>query len=327
MQEEPGPGSSGICWAANPTRLSGLNLLPANTAMAVFSDLDASLLWSVIKKQVAQSGWPQADEALQKLPEAFQKATGVEWEKVVSSFGGEFGFAVTLDESKSVSIPLPREERLEFPEPAVMLVAKVKDDTVFNRIDEALNKTGQQIFKTDKPNLKMRTLPVPLPLPVQLGLTVASSEGYLFIASTDALVQQALAVKAGQKPGLKSTAEFKRLAKDIPEQGNHLTFVSQRFSQTVNRIQRQALQMAPAAGAQQAKWLQSILSGGEPAFYYSVGANSAEGWLWAANGNQPPSRFLLTSAVVPVGIVAGMTIPAIAKARQRAQMHQQPDGN
>jgi hypothetical protein len=196
-----------------------------------------------------------------------------------------------------------------------MLVARVKDDTIFNRLDEALKQSGQQIFKTDEPNLKMRTLPVPLPLPVQLGLTLATSEGYLFIASNDALVRQALAVKAGQKSGLKTTEEFKRLAKDIPQQGNNFTFVSQRFSQTMNRIQRQALKLAPAGGAEQAKWLQSILSGGEPAFYYSVGANTPEGWLWAANGNQSPSRFLLTSVIAPAGGVAGMTVPAIVKAR------------
>jgi len=298
--------------------LGGLDLLPANTAMAVFSDLDASLLWSEIKKQVAQSGWPQADEMLQKLPEEFEKATGAEWEKVIDSLGGEFGFAITLDEAKSVSVPIPGDKRIEFPEPALMLVLKVKDDTVFNQIDAALKKSGQQIFQTDKPNFKMRTLTLPVPLPVPLGLNVAASEGYLFIASTDALVQQALAVKAGQKPGLKSTEEFKRLSKDLPQQGNHFTFVSQRLSQTVNRIQRQAMQMAPAEGAGPAKLIQAFMSGGEPGFYYSVGGNSAEGWIWAANGNQPPTKFLVAAAVVPAGVFAGLAVPAVAHARRGA---------
>jgi hypothetical protein len=150
------------------------------------------------------------------LPDGFEKATGLNWDKVLGSLGGEFGFAITLDDSKTVSIPVAQDKRLEIPEPALMLVVRVNDDTLFNRIDGVLKQSGQQVFSTDKPNLKMRTLPVPLPLPIQLGFTVAQSEGYLFIATTDLIVQQALAVKAGEKPGLKSTGEFQRLAKDIP---------------------------------------------------------------------------------------------------------------
>lgn len=318
----PKGGGAGFFWnlfGREPHALHGLDLLPASTAMASFSDLDAALLWSVIKKQASQAGGPQAEEMLNKLPEAFQKATGLEWDKVLGSLGGEFGFAITLDEEKTVSVPLPGDQRLEFPEPALMLVAKVKDETIFNRVDEALKKAGQQVFSTDKPNLRMRTVGVPVPLPLQLGPTIAIGEGYLFIASTDSVIQQALAVKAGQKAGLKTTEEFKRLAKDLPQQGNHFTYVSQRFSQTVNRVQRQALRAAPGVEAKQAQWLQSMLMGAEPPFYYTVAGHTAEGWLWAANGNQAPSKFLLASAVVPAGIVAAVAAPNFIKARQNAQ--------
>ena len=88
---------------------------------------------------------------------------------------------------------------LEVPEPGLLLVAKVKNDIIFNRIDEALKMIGQQVVRVDKPNLKMRTVPLPLPLPIQLSPTVATSEGYLFIATTDTLIQNVLAIKTGKK--------------------------------------------------------------------------------------------------------------------------------
>ena len=314
---------SGFLWnvfGREPHALAGLNLLPANTALAVFSDFDLPVVWSALRKQVTQSGLPQAEELLKQMPETFEKATGLNWEKVLDSLGGDYGFALTLDDVKTVSIPLPQDQQLEIPEPALMLVAKVKDDTIFNRIDEALKKSGQQSFASSRDGLRMRTLPVPLPLPIQVGFTVAQTDEYLFIATSDLIVQQALMVKAGEKPGLKSTDEFKRLAKDVPQQGNHFTFVSERLGKTVNRIQRRALEMAGSSGAsRQQQWLESLLSGSPPVTSYSVGTHTPQGWLFVANGNQSPARFFLASAVVPAGIIAAVAVPNFVKAREAAQ--------
>ena len=297
---------SGFLWSLfgqKPHAFEGLNLLPANTAMAAFCDLDVPLLWSGVKKEVAIANFPQAEEFLDKLPDGFQKATGLQWDKVLASLGGEFGFAITLDDAKKISIPLPGgSEPLEIPEPALVLVAKVKDDTIFNRIDQALKQKGQAAVTVDKAGLKMRTVPVPLPLPIQLRPSVASSGGYLIIATTDDVIQEMMAVKAGQKPGLKSSDEFKKLAKDVPQEGNSFSFVSQRFGSTILKVQQQALQMmASKTQNGSTEWLQSILGSVNPSFSYSVSANIEEGWLAVGNGNQHPAKALLAGAVVPVG--------------------------
>jgi hypothetical protein len=315
---------SGFLWnmfGRKPHALDGLNLLPASTALATFSDLDAPMLWSVIQKQVAQSGFPQAQDMLNRLPDGFEKATGLSWERVLASLDGEFGFAVTLDDTKVISIPTSGDgDPLQIPEPALLLVAKVKDDTVFKRIDEALNQNaGQQIIKADKPGLKMRTWPLPLPLPIQLRPTVATAEGYLFIATTDTLIQEVLAVKAGQKPGLKSTQEFQRLAKDVPVQGNGFSFTSQRFGQTMAKVQQQALQMTGNASGSQAAFLQSLIGSGKPTISYTVTANTDEGWLAVANGNQHPAKLLAVGAAVPIGMISAIAIPNFVKARATAQ--------
>jgi len=323
LHHYPGKGS-GFLWnmfGQKPHALDELNLLPASTALAAFTDLDAPMVWSVVQKQVAQSGFPQADELLKQLPDNFEKATGLKWEQVLASLGGEFGFAVSLDDTKMITIPLPTDgDPLQIPEPALLLAAKVKDDTIFNRIDAALNQSaGQQIVKADKPGLKMRTWPLPVPLPIQLRPTVALADGYLFIATTDTLIQEVLAVKAGQRPGLKSTQEFQRLSKDVPTQGNSFSFVSQRFGQTVMRIQQQAAQMTANAQGSQTAWLQSFLGSGKGTVSYTVAANTDEGWLAVANGNQHPAKLLAVSAVVPIGMLSAIAIPNFVKARQTSQ--------
>jgi len=226
---------------------------------------------------------------------------------------------LTLDESRKVSIPIPNSGKLELPEPGLLLVIKVKDETIFNRASEAMKQLPMEVISVDKPNLKMRTVAVPLPVPIELRPTLASSDGYLFIASNDSLIQDALAVKAGQRPGLKSTEEFSVLAKEIPQQGNNFGFMSRRFGQTLAQVQRQVLRMNSQTPAGASQFLQSFLVATNTAHTFSVGANTEEGWLSVANSTEHPVKGLLVAGVAPVAVGAAMLLPALSKAKSRAQ--------
>ena len=314
---------SGFLWnvfGPKPHALDELDLLPTNTALAFFSDLDLPMLWSVIQKEANQSGFPQARQFLDKLPANVEKATGVPWDKLLASLGGEFGFVLTLDDTTKIPVPLPTKEPLEVPEPGIMLVIKINDDTIFNRVDQALKDAHQQPVSVNDPDLKMRTIQVPVPLPIQLRPSIATSGGYLFVASSDSLIKEALAVKSGKKPGLKSTDEFKHLSKDVPTQGNQISYVSQRFGQTFMKIQQQAMEMNQNAPAGAQNWMKSFYNPDKAVFSYAVGANTDEGWLTVGNGNQNSSQMLLLAAVVaPVGILSAIAIPNFVKARDTAQ--------
>jgi hypothetical protein len=322
LHHYPGKGS-GFLWnflGKEPHALTGLDLLPANTALAIFSDADVPLLWSVAKDEVAQSGFPQAQEMLQKLPEQFEQKTQVKWDQFLSSLGGEFGLVLTLDESNNVPIPLPS-GIIQIPEPGLLIVVKVNDDTIFNRIDAELKK-NPMVISVDKTELKMRTMPVPLPLPINLRPTTASSGGYLFIASSDALVEEALAVKSGQIPGLKSTDEFKHLSQNIPDKGNQFTFMSERFGQTLFQVQQQAMSASAMRGSSpaQTQWMQSFLHQ-RPAFSYSVGMNTEDGCLTVGNGNQSAAALVLLPAVAIPGMLAAIAVPNFVKARATSQQN------
>lgn len=311
---------SGFLWSLFGQKshsLDALNLLSTNTAVAFFSDFDIPLLWNTIEKQVQQSGFSEVEQELQKLPQQFESTTGLKWDQVLGSLGGEYGLVLTLNASKKISIPLGGGQPLEIPEPALMLVAKVKDDTIFNRVDEVLKKSGQSVFRTDEPDLKMRTVALPLPLPIQLGPTIAISHGYLFIGSTDLIVKEALAVKSGKVPGLKSTPEFQHLANGVPQEGNNFVFLSERFGNAIREIQSQALAIAHTSDSQ--KELLSMFRSEHAPFLFSVGGNTDEGWLGISNGNQHSSKLFLASAIVPVSVSAAILLPTLAKAKQKAQ--------
>jgi len=320
LHHYPGKGT-GFLWqlaGKEPHPLTGLDLLPADTALAVFSDLDLPLLWTVTQKEVAQSDLPRAQAWLDKLPAAFEKKTQVKWDAFLNSLGGEFGMVLTLDPSNNVPVPLPG-GAMEIPTPGLLIAVEVNDDILFNRIDQAL-KAKKEVVSVDKPGLKMRTLPVPVPFIGELRPSTASSGGYLFIATSDELIDDALAVKSGQKSGLKATDEFKRLAQSLPDRGNQFCYVSQRFARTLIQVQQQAFASQTRSEPQMTQWMQSFFSN-RPSFVYSVGINTPEGCLTIGNGSQSYATSALLPAVAVVGAMSAIAIPNFVKARTTSQQN------
>ena len=311
---------TGFMWqffGKEPHPLTGLDFCPDDTALAWFSDADYPLLWSAIQKDVNNSNIPQAQEWMQKLPDAFEKKTNVKWDQFLNSLGGEFGLVLTLDPSNNVPIPIPPSSAVLIPSPGLMLIVKVNDDTIFNRIDEAL-KNNQMVTSSDKADLKMRTMSIPLPLPFPLRPTAASAGGYLFIASSDTMIEDALAVKSGQKPGLKSTDEFKHLSQNIPDQGNQYAYMSTLFGKTLYDVQKQMMASGARRQPAQAQWAQSLFQQ-RPAVAYSVGMNTPEGCLTVGNSSQSYANVALLPAVVVPAMLAAIAIPNFEKAREASQ--------
>jgi hypothetical protein len=324
----PGKGS-GFLWTMfgeKPHGLPGMELLPATTAIASFSDFDLGLLWSAIQKEVDNAGIPEVSDALKQVPDGFEGATGLKLSEVLASLGNEFGLVITLDDAKKISIPLGGDKSMDVPEPGILLAIKVKNDLIFNRVGELL-KENPAIVKTEKDGLKMLTMPVPLPIPVNLRPSVARSGDYLFIASSDALIQEALDVKAGAKPGLKSTAEFARLSHDIPMQGNQFSFLGEKFGKTMLDVQMQAMKMNSGGGngsAGMVSIFQKLNGLMGPSASFNTSANGPEGWLTTGNGTQNPANIVLLPVVIIPAVVAGVMVPMVTRQAVTARHMESP---
>jgi hypothetical protein len=321
LHHYPGRGD-GLIWTAfgaQPHKLDGLDLLPATTAFAVFGDSDLQQLWSFVEKELTQAEIPNAGDGLQKIKDGFEKGTGLKLEDTLASLGGEFGVIITLNDDKIVEFPGGPSGTLKFPEPGILLAIKVKDDLIFDRLETAMKSSKLAMTQTDKDGLKMRSVAVPIPLPLNLKPSIARSGDYLFLATSDTLIEQALAVKSGKEPGLKSTDEFKKLQRDVPEQGNRFAFVSKRFGQTMLDLQEQVADRASANNPGGIQLMRKLSALNPPADVFSVAANTSEGWMATMNGSDDGAKLALMPLVIVPAVAAGVALPAMAKAKAKAQ--------
>jgi len=316
---------SGYLWSlfgASPHPLNGLDQLPATTAFTLFFDFDLRGFWTLLQRELSQSGIAGLQEWSSAFPKDFEEKTGINFDALLNSLDGEFGIVLTLDESRKVTLPLPIPTPLEIPEPQLGLVVKVRNDALFDHLDKLLQE-NPQVTRVDEGGLRMRTMPLPVPIPIPLRPSIARAGDYFYFASTETLIREMLAVRAGKQPGLKGSDEFKRISTGIPDQGNSMVFVSPRFSRAISGLQTAALSAADAAGAGKATVLQGLFAQGAEGFVYNVSANTAGGWLTVGNGSSDPARkALLMSTMQPaavVGLLAAIAIPNFVKARDTAQ--------
>ena len=194
---------------------------------------------------------------------------------------------------------------------------------VYNRLADVLQKnpvTSKVLSTVEENGLKMRSVSVPLPIALDLRPSIARSGDYLFLASSDVLVREILAVKSGQKKGYKATDEFKRLSQDIPEVGNNFALITGAFASTMAQVQQKTLASQPGA-AGPAQSLQALLTSGTNSFSYSVGANGPEGWEGFVNSSHN-LQALIAPAAVGGAVAAALAIPAYMKAHSGTQQSQ-----
>jgi len=301
-----------------PRSLQELDWLPAETVWAGFADVDVGTLWNGLIKEL--SAFAEAKGGLERLDNVVRQATGKRLDELLASLGGQCGAVLTLKEASKIQIPLPDGRTLDLAEPGLVIVLKVKDDTIFDWIDRAL-KDNPQVIRSEEGGLRMRTMPIPLPLPIALRPTVGRQGEHLFIASSDELLKNMMAVKAGKLAGLKTTAEFKRLAQGMPLEGNSFGFVSQRLGDTLQQIQKSVLSQMPGQGKElPAMLMEKIYSVNRPVSSFVVSRSIAGGWLTVGHGTQQPANAIILPLVVaPSAIMAGMLLPALAKAKEKAQ--------
>ena len=168
-------GASGAIWTLFgrvPRPLYELDWLPADTVWAAFSDIELGAIWSALVKTVEEAGFPELTAGLGQLNGVVQAATGKKLDELLGSLGGQCGVFLTLNSSNKISIPQPNGGTFDIAEPGLVIVLKVKDDTLFDWADRAL-KDNPQVIRSEEGGLRMRTMPIPLPLPVALRPTIA----------------------------------------------------------------------------------------------------------------------------------------------------------
>ena len=308
----------GLIWNmldARPHNLDELDLLPADTALAGFSDLKLMELWEWLKKEVQAAELPELQKSILTL-EPMLKAQGMPMEKLLGGLGGRIGIILTLD--KNIKSKVPTEKSMfEFPEPAIALVLTVKDDFIFNLLQSKIKMAEE----TGDKNIRTIKIPVP-PLPVLVNPVIVQTGGLLIFASNERLVNTMLEAKA-KGNGLTSTDEFKRMSAHMPKKGNRFGYVGAALSQTIRDIQEKAIQ-AGGESQNEAKELFNLFRGDEAWTVYSVVQHNEDGLLIDINHSMAMESMVLIPALAVGGVVAAIAVPnmltAVQKGKQKATM-------
>jgi hypothetical protein len=275
------------------------------------------MLWSRVEDDLQEAGVPELRDAIQQWPAEFEKNTGMAWADLLGSLGGEAGLVLTLDDAHRISFPIDKQS-LEIPAPGLMLVLKVNNDLLFDRLSQELKRSEQAKF-TDADGVKMYVLPLPIPLPMELQITLARAGEYLFIATAPTLVNDALAVRAGKMPGIKQTADFVAMQKFAPATGNSFSYMDRRFSKTIVDVQKQAFASNEKMQRGQLELFEKLFWSRPATFGFSVSSHQPTGWQVVTVGNQDSSTSLVAAPVAGVALGAAMVLPALAKAKEKSQ--------
>jgi len=312
------PGqNAGMLWtlfgkSAHP--LTELDMLPETTALAASFDFDLPLLWTNIQMAALTLDVPEVSSALDQAPAKFKVLTGLELDAALNSLSGEYGVIVTLDPHKIISVPLGVKS-IDIPSPGICLVFKVNSNLIFDRVDEVF-KGNPLVTKVEEPDLKMRTMTIPLPIPLEVRPSLARVGDYLLFASSDNLVREIMAVQSGKKKGYKSTDEFKKLSQGVPSEGNSFSLLSGVLVDTADQFQGKNLS-GQGMDASSLKEFKKLFQTSTNA--YAVSANGPDGWVATGNGASQGAAALVVPAAATVGILAAIAIPNFVKARETAQ--------
>ena len=305
---------AGLLWSLGgkaPHPLAGLDFLPLDTASAGFGDFDLAQLINFLRQEVNQSDIPEAKQALTQWQTQFAGITGLQLDDVLQSLNGSMGMVITLDATDTISIPSQAKPQT-IPTPRLALLIAVKNDLIFKQIDKMAG-GNPGVIKVDEPDLKMRTMPIPMsPLPgLTLRPSVAQWNGFLILASDDKLIHDMVAVQKGGS-GFKSTPEFATLSAGLPQEGNSFGLCTQRFADTLRRFQGQMFANQPGATPAQTAIIERMLSEYQNAgHFFSVGSQLPNGCLSISQGSRGASQVLAPLIIAPAAVGAGMAAGAI----------------
>ena len=232
----------------------------------------------------------------------------------------------------AVPLPLPNGDleggagMVNIPEPGLVLVLKVKDDSIEKMIEGAVGtQVPLQALTEGEVTIKQAPAPLPLPFPVSVQPAMCQVGEYLIVATSPELAKKVIAVHSGQDSGLQGTPEFQKLTRGMDLKGNQFSFMSDRMGQMYEQVMKQMLSsagndMPPPVE----KMVLKIMTMGVSASV-TIGKMESDGMMIQSHttGMGYDTMAMMGAAAVPLAgfgmSMAGMVLPAISSASDSAQ--------
>ncbi len=309
---------NGVLWKLNGNASDALEIisyLPERTALASSGDFSLQPVWNLLNKEAATK--PELRQGIDLFARQLEANAGLKLVDLIASVGPRYAVVVTLDESRQATLPsAPGRKPLTVPEPGLAILIQVKDPALLGRVEQELAKIPGIVIADDG-DLKLRSIPVPVPLPF-LRPAVAWQKDTLVLSSNEALIREMFEVKAGKKPGLAASENFKKLTADLPAPACQFQVIAPIFQKTLLDIQIAAAQQ-PNTPPEAQRFLEFFASSSAANWACSVVQDTPEGWIGFSRGATGPTQIAGIGSVAPAAILAGIATPAFISVRERGK--------
>ncbi|RME91398.1 MAG: hypothetical protein D6766_11935 [Verrucomicrobia bacterium] len=326
MARTAGAAEDGYMWrwfGSEPHALDWLGWMPTNTAYLVNLDLDLAGVWSALRREARAAGIPAFERALDRWEARVEQEVGRSLSALLGDTAGNVGIALVLDPSRPVALPGPGGGAFEIPQPELAVGLKVRNPRIYETLAGWLRRTAppDALESGGEGEVRWIGMAQPMPWPLRLQPTLGVAGDYLWLTTTREVFTRLRRVHAGEEPSLRTTPEFQRLSRGLPDRGNSVAFVSAAFGRLMQRWQEATLAMLEQDQPALAQVLRaSGLLMGRVAASYAVGWHDATGSQAMSQSTEDPVNQLARAVVVgPLAMSAGMLLPALATARDRAQ--------
>ena len=236
--------SDGKIWSIlgsnKPRELELLKLMPADTALAVSHEVNIKELFTWMPELANATDNPEIKEQV-KMAMAMAGLM-LKTPTSLESLGNQFSLFITLDSNDKTY--LSAELGGEIPNPGLALVIKVKDSTVPDMISQALEAQGSPMEEQTINGTKSMVFTEASPFPFPVSPTMFNLDNHFILASSTELAKKIITTHQGNEPGLTSTEEYKRMAKGLNTEANHLLYVSKRFGESLGPVIKSAIESA-----------------------------------------------------------------------------------
>ncbi len=290
-------------------------LLPSNTVMASFNNIDLKILLKWIDSQMKKSGDPKLAMGFDMTFAMIQQIYGINVWNALESLDQQIGTIVTINPKERFAIP---NSKINIGEPAIAFVLKVKDSSIYNTINRLVppeftrNETGDS-----------KSIEIALPdSPKFVKPTIVQAGNLLIIGLNKKICNDILTARK-RTEGFAKNEEFINMSTNIPANGVAFDYVSPRaakiiknFTDQIKEQVKRSQQVEP--GAEKITELVTENMFTIPATY-SVLQTSSEGFVTSANTDQTSAQILASTAIVPAAFLAGISMPYIVRTREVAK--------
>lgn len=305
-----------------PRRLTAFDYLPRDTVLARTSAGEPEQFRNLVHEAFAGVGGVAGARVLAAIEAGISRAIGGDIAALVAAMEGDSFFALQLDRSNMITLPLPgpavgdAPATAAFPAPVLLLGVRMRDDSLCRALDTAFEsagaRTGREMFENAEIVTARTSLAAPAPVPVVFAF--AMHEGmFLLGTSADCIKAAIRARRTGE--GLAAAPHFRRLAAGLPPENNGISYVHPDFSMALHEFRQVCTR---AAGVPAMARLQDF-SGGTNAAALMAVVNMNDGILAQSVSTSGGREMMTQLAAVPLAVISAIAMPAFMQSRAQAR--------